>query len=73
MNILRALLRFFNSDIFKCDMCLKEIPEDDEVYHFSGTLNGKLNTHIHICDSCVIKHDLHKNFINCDFHLTDES
>jgi len=36
----------------KCDFITKEYAHND-VYHYSGYINGKYSKHIHLCEDCV--------------------
>jgi hypothetical protein len=47
-----------------CDLCTKENLEDDDYYHFSGTINGEFSNHIHVCTDCLMKYKLDNKFID---------
>ena len=50
-----------------CDFCDKEIIDyDKDLFHFTGILNGLLNTHIHSCAKCVDILNLSEYYINFD-------
>jgi len=42
--------------LMECDKCLSKIDYDkDEVYHATGMVDGALNRHLHLCESCYKK------------------
>lgn len=46
-----------------CDLCgynFEDQRDYNNLYHFSGTLDGKENNHIHACANCVEAHNLNK-------------
>lgn len=47
-----------------CDVCRKG--KDYHMRHFSGTLNGRDNRHLHVCDSCFRKCNLENHEIDID-------
>lgn len=48
----------------ECSICGFEFDEEtmDKCYHFSGVINGKKNTHIHVCEHCLHKYDFNAEF-----------
>jgi len=51
-----------------CDHCEKVITDyKDDLFHFSGNINGELNMHIHLCKKCTGYYaSSHPIFINFD-------
>jgi len=44
-----------------CDCCgynFENLKDYENLYHFAGKLNGKVNNHIHACTDCVVKYEL---------------
>ena len=58
------------SFFLNCLLCQTTIDYDsDEFYHFSGMVNGKLDTHIHLCKGCVSRFKLPLININTNIPL----
>jgi len=50
---------------FVCDICGCQITDfESDLFHHSGILHGRINTHIHLCAKCNNEIVLH--FINFD-------
>jgi len=50
---------------FVCDICGCQITDfESDLFHHSGILHGRINTHIHLCTECNNEIVLH--FINFD-------
>ena len=39
-----------------CDVCYEKITDfDSDLFHYSGTIRGRVSGHIHLCSKCKAK------------------